>query len=356
MNRHGGWVSVVICSYNRAPELERTLAGLTRQRFPRERFEIVVVDDGSTDDTRNVAARYGVVYQRHPVNRGIPHARNTGLHAARGDIVAFIDDDCIPEPDWLEQLIACYGDERVLGVGGAVHQRDGGSLTASYLYESGYGKPVLFDVDRDKGLLGQFRAYLRLRWRVLNPSSFERRAEAAELVGANVSFRRGRAIAVGGYDVNLQVLEDIDLSLRLRASHPHARLVYNPDAVVRHKYPSAFLPYLRKSYRWGGFLLYFQRKTGRPTPIHPFPLAWLVGNAVIGAAAPVLLLVSVPLLAYALYAHWTVLLLRRPKWRYALYPFMQLLIETSITFGVVRALAADAVSAKTLPAKRQIGR
>ena len=91
-------VSVVVCSYNGARTINDCLEGLARLDYPD--YEVIVVDDGSRDATAAIAGRYRGVLIRTP-NRGLAHARNAGLAAASGEIVAYIDDDAFPDPHWL---------------------------------------------------------------------------------------------------------------------------------------------------------------------------------------------------------------------------------------------------------------
>ncbi len=95
-------VSVIVCTHNGADTLEETLAGLDGIDYPR--YEVVVVDDGSDDESAGIAEAHGARVIRTE-NRGLSAARNTGLEAARGDVVAYIDDDAWPEPDWLTHMV-----------------------------------------------------------------------------------------------------------------------------------------------------------------------------------------------------------------------------------------------------------
>ncbi len=104
------YVSVVIPAFNRAESLRRCLASLISQVYPSDRFEIIVVDDGSTDDIATAVHEVtdgwnGRVSCLRKANGGPASARNAGIKAAIGDIVAFIDSDCSAEPDWLSQMV-----------------------------------------------------------------------------------------------------------------------------------------------------------------------------------------------------------------------------------------------------------
>ncbi|MES2694260.1 MAG: glycosyltransferase [Verrucomicrobiota bacterium] len=121
-------VTVAIPTYNRADFLRQTLAGLTQQQFPRDHFEILVIDNNSTDHTLAVVEEFA---SAHPAPRyfrerlqGLDYARNRAIVEARGEIIVFGDDDILVKPDWLAQmavpLIADTATRRIGAVGGEV--------------------------------------------------------------------------------------------------------------------------------------------------------------------------------------------------------------------------------------------
>ncbi len=120
-------VTVAIPTYNRADFLRQTLAGIAAQQFPRDHFEVLVIDNNSTDHTRAVvdefaAARPAPRYIREP-QQGLDYARNRALAEARGEIVVFGDDDILVQPDWLAQMavpLLADGARRIGAVGGEV--------------------------------------------------------------------------------------------------------------------------------------------------------------------------------------------------------------------------------------------
>src|SRR5262249_52705605 len=105
-------LSVVVCTYNRSTSLRRTLAALEAQEVPPGlAWEIVIVDNNSSDDTRAVVDAFGtacsipVRYAFEP-RQGLSFARNTGVAHAKGEILACTDDDCRPEPTWIRHIVA----------------------------------------------------------------------------------------------------------------------------------------------------------------------------------------------------------------------------------------------------------
>jgi glycosyltransferase involved in cell wall biosynthesis len=110
------FVSVIVCSYNGARTLAACLESLGKLNYPA--YEVILVDDGSTDDTAYVAAQFPSVRYIHQANHGLSHARNTGAAAAKGDVFAYTDSDCMVDADWLYYLIGALVSGDYAGVGG----------------------------------------------------------------------------------------------------------------------------------------------------------------------------------------------------------------------------------------------
>jgi hypothetical protein len=113
-------VSVVIPVYNRPAEIAECLASLQTLDYPAEKIEVIVVDDASRDHTAAVVRRFDVRLMVQPNNMGQSAARNVGVAAANGEIIAFLDSDCIAEKGWLRELVPYFQDPRVALVGGYV--------------------------------------------------------------------------------------------------------------------------------------------------------------------------------------------------------------------------------------------
>src|SRR5690242_19491312 len=114
--------SVIIPAYNAVRTLPATLTALRAQTYPADRLEVIVVDDGSTDATAEVAAAGGARVLRQ-ANAGPAAARNRGAAAASGDFVLFTDADCEPIPTWVERMVAPFADPAVVGVKGVYRTR-----------------------------------------------------------------------------------------------------------------------------------------------------------------------------------------------------------------------------------------
>jgi glucosyl-dolichyl phosphate glucuronosyltransferase len=235
-------ISAIICTLDRADYLRAALASLARQTAPPDAFEVIVVDNGSTDHTPAVlaavrAALPALVVVTEP-RQGLSHARNAGLAKARGDVVAFLDDDAEAEPDWLAALIACFdgGAHRPACVGGPV--------------------TALWDAPRPHWLSASMLPYLTvIDWGLpageLPPECF--------IAGVNIAFDRDQLRSLGGFPTalgrvgtNLLSNEELVVQRLLRAAGGSCR--WEPSVRVgHHVHPSRLRRrwFLRRYY-WQG--------------------------------------------------------------------------------------------------------
>jgi glycosyltransferase involved in cell wall biosynthesis len=122
---------VVVCSYNGAEKLSTCLEALTRQFAT---VDVLVVDDGSSDGTGDIARGFGYPVFRHEHNMGISAARNTGLRHATSTVVAFCDDDCVPPVDWTERLLVAWrSNPEITVLGGTVEVDHPTTFAQGYL-------------------------------------------------------------------------------------------------------------------------------------------------------------------------------------------------------------------------------
>jgi glycosyltransferase involved in cell wall biosynthesis len=217
-------ITVVVCTRNRSSRLGDACEALLGLTPPAAGFELVIVDNASTDDTRAVAHRVQSC-ARQPVRVveertiGLSAARNRGIAEARGELIAFLDDDAFPDPHWLDALVAALGGDRVLCAGGPVEPLVEGEL------------PEWFQ--------GRFLPYLTV---------WDRGACAVDLRyneyprGANMAFRREAFDRFGTFSPHLgrsgrSLLSCEETELCLRLERGGFRTVYAPEARVRHSTP-----------------------------------------------------------------------------------------------------------------------
>jgi GT2 family glycosyltransferase len=212
-------ISVVVCTYNGARTLRDCLDGLARLDYPD--FEVIVVDDGSTDGSATIAAAYPFRLIRTE-NRGLSSARNTGLAAATGEIVAYTDDDARPDPHWLTFLAATFQETEHAAVGGPNLPPPGDGPVADCVANAPGGPVHVLITD-----------------------------ELAEHIpGCNMAFRAERLRDVGGFDPRYRTAgDDVDVCWRLQARG--WTLGFNPTAVVWHHRRNSVRAYWKQQQGYG---------------------------------------------------------------------------------------------------------
>ncbi len=225
-------ISVIICAYteDRWATLASGIAGVQQQSV--QPHEIVIVIDNNPALAARVRNHFPDVHViDHDGPRGLNHARNAGVAASSGEIVAFLDDDAIPEQDWLEKLVPSYSDQNVLGVGGKV------------IPAWAAGCPSWFPAEFNWTVGCDYRGMPETTSLVRN------------FIGCNMSFRREVFVAVGGFSSRLGRIgtyplgcEETEFCIRIQKNQP-ACLLYEPHAQVHHVIAS-----------WRGRWRYFFRR------------------------------------------------------------------------------------------------
>lgn len=212
-------ISVVVCSYNGERTIRDCLDGLMRLDYPD--FEVIVVDDGSTDATASIAREYPFRLISTE-NRGLSSARNTGMEAATGEIVAFTDDDARPDPHWLTYLAASFLRGDYTGVGGPnIPPAGDGPIADCVANAPGGPVPVLLSD-----------------------------TVAEHIPGCNMAFRRDRLMAIGGFDPRYRAAgDDVDVCWRLQERG--WTLGFSPAAMVWHHRRNSVKTYWRQQQGYG---------------------------------------------------------------------------------------------------------
>ncbi len=227
--------SVVIPVYNGAGTLAACVRALKTQTLTCSEFEIVVVDDGSTDRTADVARHFDVrlISQR---NGGAPAARNRGMREARGEWVAFTDADCVPSRAWLQRLLAACADRASLGAAGKTVGIDSHTPAARFV-------DLMGGLDAGRHLAHPTYPFA--------PS-------------ANIVYRRDCLLEAGGFDERYTTYDACDLHTRLRRRYGNA-FAYEPRALVLHRHRAQWGQYWRQQYFYGigyaQFMLAYHNET-----------------------------------------------------------------------------------------------
>jgi len=228
MDQRPPLISVVIPAYNVQETLDVCLDALEQQTLPREHYEIIVVDDGSTDGTQGIVANRDVVMIHQP-HRGAAAARNAGAHRAQGEIILFTDADCVPGLNWIEAMTIPFSDEDVIGVSGRVCTQQEGLV------------PWFVQLEYDNRY-----------------ENIARHAYIDFINTATGAYRREIFLKSEGFCEDLLGAEDAELSFRL-ASEGH-KMVFAPEAIVYHSHPESILEYAQRKYHYGYWRMVVYRR------------------------------------------------------------------------------------------------
>ena len=214
-------VSVIVPAFNAASTLEACLKSLANQTYPHDQYEVIVVDDGSTDMTASLA-EFAAARVIHQQNLGPAVARNRGVEAATGDTILFTDADCVPASDWIERMMEAFLDPNVVGAKG-VYRTDQKQMMSRF---------VQCEYD-DK--------YDRL--------AHQTQIDFIDTYSA--AYRRSQFLENGGFDPIFPrpSVEDQEFSFRL--SQKGYRMVFIPSAIVYHRHDMTLGEYARRKYNIG---------------------------------------------------------------------------------------------------------
>jgi lipopolysaccharide/colanic/teichoic acid biosynthesis glycosyltransferase/GT2 family glycosyltransferase len=221
-------ISVIIAVKNGAGTIRKCIEGLLYQRDMERNFEVIVIDDGSNDGTKKIAEDMGVLVIAQS-NAGPASARNTGAKAAKGEILAFIDADCIPDSYWLKNLTKPFEKIDIVGTKGVyrTHQQ---SLIARFVQQEYESK------------------YIRLR-----------QQENIDFIDTySAAYRRDIFLENGGFEPAFPVpsVEDQEFSFRL--ARKGYLMVFSPQAIVYHKHDNSYKEYFKRKFGigyWKAFML-----------------------------------------------------------------------------------------------------
>lgn len=217
-----GWpqATVVVCSYNGSRWIAECLEALQALEYPN--YEIVVVDDGSTDATASITVGFPAVRLISTPNGGLSRARNRGLEEATGEVIAYLDDDARPHPSWLTHMVLALEAGEHVGVGGPNLAPAQDGATAECVALAPGGPTHVLVADR----------------------------EAEHVPGCNMAFRTASLRAIGGFDPTFRIAgDDVDMCWRLQERGD--TIAFTPAAIVWHHCRSSISGYLRQQFQYG---------------------------------------------------------------------------------------------------------
>lgn len=232
-------ISIVVVAFNEERNIGACLNSLVRQDYAYGYFEILVIDDGSSDQTpfivKDFAQRYDFVHMKAELKKGVAAGRNAGIKASRYSYIAFIDADCYAPADWLAKLVEYFKkiqqkDQKLVAVGGAnIAPPDSNRFV--------HAISVALD-----SYIGSFNSP--------QGRQFKKITYVQSLANLNVLYEKSRLEEIGCYDESLSsAAEDADMNFRLFSAGYH--FVYIPSSFVWHKMRPTPLGWTRNMFRYG---------------------------------------------------------------------------------------------------------
>ncbi|MBI4689282.1 MAG: glycosyltransferase [Nitrospirae bacterium] len=227
--------SIIVPAYNANNTIGECLNALVHQSIDGGEYEVIVVDDGSTDNTAGIIKKFPVKYIWQP-NKGPAATRNHGAKEAVGDIILFTDSDCVPNRNWIEEMVKPFGSLDVVAVKGA-YKTNQKSLTARFA-----------------------QAEFEERFEML------KKAESIDMVDTySAAFKRDIFRKMDGFDESFPVANNEDTDLSYKLSSAGCKMVFNPNAIVFHlRHPDTVRKYMRQKF-WRGYwrMVVYKRFPGK---------------------------------------------------------------------------------------------
>jgi glycosyltransferase involved in cell wall biosynthesis len=323
-------LSVVICTYNRTEMLPACLTSLMNQTV-RDRIEVIVIDDGSKQDTASAVADYEVEFEALGTNQGLSAARNAGINRSRAPLVAFTDDDVIVPTNWCELLLEAWNEvpSGTCAIGGAVTVAETTSLTLRYLSRNNPLSPTELDVAQAESLRQRMNAYLLSQSR-----QDESIRPVYSLVGANMSFSREALAEVGGFDPTIRFGGDEELvCVNLRKKFGDSSVLFFPSIAVAHNFDPRMRDTLRRSFLYGTSNgRNWVRSGGIPglRPVGGLFVVSLILTAPISVPAAIIVSLLVP---FAMWRRWIGASIKERDSELIFYPLIALMQELCTNVG-----------------------
>lgn len=231
-------VSVIVITFNRVKLLKKCIRSLNNQNSDKKFYEIIVINDGSTDGTeklvKDLKKKYNNLKYFCQTHKGYAHARNFGIKESSGEIIAFIDDDCIAKKDWVKNIYDSHKNNKEFYVIGG--------RTKAFIRKNKYN--LIKEQCSSFYIMRQILSQKKLnKWKGKNV--------LYDLPTCNLSFKKKIFNKIGYFDTSHPFVswEDNELNWRLyKKGHP---ILYNPNMIVKHLHPLNLIKFVRKAFEEG---------------------------------------------------------------------------------------------------------
>jgi cellulose synthase/poly-beta-1,6-N-acetylglucosamine synthase-like glycosyltransferase len=256
-------ISVIIPAYNAASTIRDTIEALLNQNYPKNKYEIIVVDDGSKDDTIKIVKSYKKVRLIQQKHKGPAAARNLGAKKARGSILLFTDSDCIPSKNWIRDMIEPLKNSEIVGVSGTYKTLNKESIVARF---------VGYEIERNHEMM--------------------KKQKYIDFIGSySAAYRKEIFLKFGGFDESFPIASGEDPELSFRISKAGYKMVFQPKAYVYHRHPDTLKKFLRQQF-WRGYwrVLLYKKHTDKMFRHSYTPLRLYFEIALLGLSSLLLML------------------------------------------------------------------
>jgi len=227
-------ISVVIPAYNSEKTIASTIKALLKQNYPKNKYEIIVVDDGSTDKTIEVASKFPIkiIKLKH---KGPANARNVGAKRSKGSIILFTDADCVPDKNWIRNMVEPFKDSKIVGVSGTYKTLNSDKLIARFAGYEIEHRHQKMKKQRYVDFIGTFSA----------------------------GYRRNIFLKFKGFDTRFKTSSGEDPEFSYRMAKAGFKMIFQKKAFVRHLHPDTIWKYLKQKYYrafWRNFMYWEKHK------------------------------------------------------------------------------------------------
>jgi len=213
-------ISITIPAYNAETTIGNTLKTLLDQNYPKNKYEIIVVDDGSADKTVEIASKFPVKVIRAK-HAGPSNARNLGAKKAKGGILLFVDSDCIPDRNWIKNMVEPFKNKEIVGVSGTYKTLNKNKFMARF---TGYEIEQRHEQMKKKKYIDFIGSY-------------------------SAGYRKNIFLKFGGFDTRFKIASGEDPELSYRIAKAGFKMIFQPKAFVYHSHPDTIQKYLKQKYQ-----------------------------------------------------------------------------------------------------------